>query len=178
MITPVNLISYNYLLRFSSINGSVDQKLIRSSVQRAQRIHLMPYLNKCLYDKIIELTKEYVADPATGLGLPANAAYKKLVDEYILDALLYWVLVELYPQLVSKVDNSNIIKHVPTDSETLSIQEMEVLVHKERERALNFTNRMIKYLCDNPSLFPEYTNCSECQNKTNDPYEEDEFIAI
>ena len=166
-MTPVLFISAEFLQRFSAINGSVDLKLAEPCIYKAQITHLYAYLGKCLYDKLVSLTSDYIDDNNTGLGAAENAAYKTLLDDYLQQALMYWSLVELYPKLDAKIDNASTLRHVPDDSESLRNNELTYLINSEKDAALNLTHKMVDFICDNSSDYPEYFNCTECPEKNN-----------
>lgn len=163
MITPILFLDQSYIIRFSQVNGTLDQKWVEPVIWLAQKKHLLPILGKCLYEKYEELISHYLQDSATGLGLAENAEYKTVLDNYILDVLMHWTLVELYPHLWIKIDNAALLHHVKEDSESLAEKEVYRMVGREKSNALMFSDRLIKVLCD--SDLDEYHNCDECQEK-------------
>jgi hypothetical protein len=141
-------IDQDYLIRYSWINGTTDEKYLRPAIRLAQLKRVRFYLGKCLYDKMESLVTNQLEVDNTSINHVDNAKYKTLLDDYLQDVTMYWALVELYPYLVRKIDNSNIIKRVGQNTETLSSDELADMVKTERSNAQHFTDQMIRYLCD------------------------------
>jgi len=160
-MTDVYLIDQDYLIRYSWINGTVDEDFLKPAIRLAQMKRVRFYLGKCLYDKLISLVQNQAAGDATSINDASNSAYKTLLDDYLRDVVMYWTLVELYPYLVRKIDNSNIFRRVSSNSEPISSNELADMVKNERSTAQHFTDQMIKYLCDldDGNQIPEWETC-------------------
>lgn len=164
MASNAYFIDQDYLIRYSWINGTTDEKYLRPAIRLAQLKRVRFYLGKCLYDKLESLVENQGAGDATDIDNVANVNYKTLLDDYVQDVTMYWSLVELYPYLVRKIDNSNIIKRVGQNTETLSTDELADMVKTERSNAQHFTDQMIKYLDDleGATQIDEWETCDDC----------------
>lgn len=176
MLKPVLFIGQQYITRFSAINGTVDQRWIEPAIWIAQKKWLKPLLGKCLYAKIETLITDWNDNNATGIGHIDNVAYKTLVENYIADVILHYTLVDLYPYMSAKVENSNILKHVPENSESLTTSELAVLSKREKNNAELFAKELLDFLNDNPKDYPEFKDCDGCEKRTTEPQKESGFL--
>ncbi len=140
--------------RYSILSGTVDNDKFTQFVEIAQDIHIQTYLGTDLYEKIQELI---INDT---IGSVANANYKLLLDTYIKPMHVHWSAVEYMPYIAYTVANGGVYKHTSENSESVSIEEVNVLTERSRTTAQWYTDRMISYLCNNSIDFPEYTSNS------------------
>ena len=167
-MTDVYFIAQDYLIRYSWINGTTDEKYIQPAIRLAQLKRVRFYLGKCLYDKLESLVLNQDAGDSTSINDASNVKYKTLLDDYLRDVVMYWTLVELYPYLVRKIDNSNILKRTGTNADPIDSEELADMVKNERSTAQHFTDQMIKYLCDleGSDIIPEWETCDENLSRT------------
>lgn len=142
------LINEDVLKKYTPLTDAVDPNLIRPCIYVAQDMYLQNFLGTNLTNKIKD-------DVANGT-LSGN--YEILLNEYILKLLIWWTMVELYPSLLYKHDNGNLVSRQSEDTTPVTKGEMESLKEKARENARFYTKRMVDYLRFNTNLFPEYTN--------------------
>jgi hypothetical protein len=142
------LINEELLKKYTPLTDAVDPNLIRPCIYVAQDMYLQNFLGTNLINKI----KDDVANET----LTGN--YEILLNDYVLKLLIWWTMVELYPSLLYKHDNGNLVSRQSEDTTPVTKGEMESLKEKARENARFYTNRMVNYLRFNSSLFPEYTN--------------------
>ncbi len=133
----VLFISESKLKDSTAINLNVDPQILLPYVLQAQKIYVETKLGTNLYKK---LEDEIIAGTLAG-------AYKTLVDEYIGDMLPSWALHMCIPYLRFKVENGNIYSKTSETGTPLSTEEAQHL-------------RMIKYITNNISDFPEYSTNS------------------
>lgn len=134
--------------RNTIIDGNVDVDKFIQFIKIAQQIHVRNYLGSDLYNKI---SSDIVADTSTG-------DYLSLVNTYIQPMLIHFAMVDYLPFAAYQVKNGGVFKHSSENSETVSKNEVDYLVNKEREFAEYYTRRFIDYMANNQNLFPEYTS--------------------
>ena len=66
-------------------------------------------------------------------------------------------MVEYLPFGAFQIANKGIFKHTAENSESVNKNDVDFLIQKELLIAQGFVKRMIRYLCLNSTLFPEYT---------------------
>ena len=138
----------------TAINLNVDPEILLPYVLQAQRIYIEPKLGTTLYEKLESLIT------AGTIGNVGNEAYKTLVDEYIGDCLPSWAFHMCIPYLRFKTENGNIYSKTSETGTALSTEEAQHLREEVRNNAEYFTERMIQYITNNITLFPEYNTNS------------------
>jgi hypothetical protein len=138
----------------TAINLNVDPQILLPYVLQAQRIYIEPKLGTDLYQKLESLIT------AGTIGNVGNEAYKTLVDEFVGDCLPSWAFHMCIPYLRFKTENGNIYSKTSETGNALSTEEAQHLREEVRNNAEYFTERMIKYITNNITLFPEYNTNS------------------
>ena len=138
----------------TAINLNVDPQILLPYVLQAQRIHIETKLGTTLYQKLESLIT------AGTIGNVGNEAYKTLVDEFIGDCLPSWAFHMCIPYLRFKTENGNIYSKTSETGNALSTEEAQHLREEVRNNAEYFTERMIQYITNNISSFPEYNTNS------------------
>ena len=138
----------------TAINLNVDPEILLPYVLQAQRIYIEPKLGTTLYEKLESLIT------AGTIGNVGNEAYKTLVDEFIGDCLPSFAFHMCIPYLRFKTENGNIYSKTSETGNSLSTEEAQHLREEVRNNAEYFLERMISYITNNISLFPEYNTNS------------------
>jgi len=161
------LITEDYLKKYTAITDAVDPNIIRPAIYLAQDKQITNYLGTDLMNKI-------KSDVSAGT---LSGDYETLLNDYVLKSLLWWTMVELYPSLLYKHDNGNLVSRQSEDTTPVTKGEMESLKEAARDNARYYTNRLVQYLCYNSSLFPEYTSNSNNDIKPDrNPYGKSSFL--
>jgi len=134
----------------TAINLNVDIDLLLPYVRQAQKLYVETKLGTDLTDK---LKAEITAGTLAG-------AYKTLVDDYIGDMLPNWAFYHAIPFLRFKIENGNIYSKTSETGTALSTEEAQHLREEVRNTAEYYTERMIDYVTNNLSSFPEYSTNS------------------
>ena len=161
----VLFISEDKLKDSTAINLNVDVNLLLPYVRQAQKLYVETKLGTDLNQKLKDLIV------AGTVGAVGNEAYKTLLDDYIGDMLPNWALYNCIPYLRFKVENGNIYSKTSETGNSLSTEEAQHLREEVRNTAEYYTERMIDYICNNNSLFPEYnTNTGSDVNPDQNAY--------
>jgi predicted glycosyl hydrolase (DUF1957 family) len=131
----------------TAINYNVDTAFLLPFLKIAQDKHLQIILGTKLYDK---LQTEIAAGTLTN-------PYKTLVDDYIQDAIIHYALVEALPFISFQIKNGSITQKNSENGTAATRQDVDYLVQKERDSAEFYGQRIVEYLCNDSSLFPEYS---------------------
>ena len=143
-------ISRTDLVKNTILDGNVDTDKFIQFIKISQEIHITNYLGSKLYDKI---SADIVSNTLTG-------DYLSLVVDYIQPMLIHFAMVEYLPFAAYQIKNGGVSKHSSENSESVSKDEVDFLVQKERDISEYYTRRFIDYICFNSNKFPEYTNNS------------------
>ena len=144
------LITRDDIVKKTALNGNVDVDLFIQFVNIAQDTHIQNYLGTDLLEKIQALIVAGTLDDV------ANADYKSLLLDYVKSMLIHWAMVEYLPFASYTIANKGMYKHGSENSETVSKNEVDFLIEKQRNIAQHYTRRFIDYMCFNQSKFPEY----------------------
>ena len=150
----VLFISEQKLKDSTSVNLSVDSAYLLPFILQAQRLYVETKIGTELYEKLETLITNGT------LGDVGNENYKKLVDEYIGDFLPNMALYHAIPYLRFKIENGNIYSKNSETGTALSTEEAQHLREEVKNTGEYFIQRMIDYITNNVSLFPEYSTNS------------------
>ena len=142
-------ISSTRLKKDSAIGGSVSDDLIMPYILLAQDMSILPILGTDLDAK---LKAEIQAGTLAG-------AYKTLVETYIQPALVQFAFVSLLPYLRLRFVNNAVVVMGATDqSSSATYDDLKPVMDTATDAAEFYRQRMISYLQNNTSSFPEYSS--------------------
>ena len=149
----------------TAINLNVDVELLLPYVRQAQKLYVETKLGTDLTQKLKDLIT------AGTIGNVGNEAYKTLVDDYIGDMLPNWAFYHAIPFLRFKIENGNIYSKTSETGNALSTEEAQHLREEVRNTAEYYTERLIDYVANNTTSFPEYnTNSGSDVNPDQNAY--------
>ena len=120
-MAKVLFITENFIKENSPIDENVDVKFLRSTIYDAQRDYIKPILGSDLYDKI--------ESDISGSTLTGD--YLTLVNDYVSESLLKWVIFELTDVLLYKYRNKNVSKQDSENAQPVNYTEHR---YSSRER--------------------------------------------
>jgi hypothetical protein len=141
------LVSQTYLREQSLISDNVDFKLLTPIIRIVQTIDIQQLLGTNLYDKILT---DVEATSLTG-------NYKTLVDDYVLPAMVYYIMARAPYSLQYRYVNRGVVKKTGTDSAPISETEFAKVIDEYKNIAQAYGEMMVKYIRYNTNLFPEYS---------------------
>ena len=153
-------ISRTDLIKNSILDGNVDTDKFIQFVKIAQQIDIQNYLGTDLYNKI---SADIIADNLTG-------NYLSLVEDYVQPMLIHYAMMQYLPFVAYQIKNGGISKHSSENANSVSKDEVDYLVNKERNFAEYYTRRFIDYISFHEEDFPEYNsnNNEDISPDTND----------
>lgn len=149
MSKNVLLISDEILKDRTAVHGNIDPKLLYPEIKVAQDMFIHPILGTALYNKII--TDINASGTTTG-------DYKTLLDDYIIDPLMYYVLSGLPAGISYQFWNKGVIRKQGDSTELPTMSELIDISNHYRQRAEWYGERLTKYLKQNANddFLPEY----------------------
>lgn len=133
------LISIDMLKQRTSIHDNIDPKLIYPEIKAAQDMYIHPILGTSLYNKI-------VSDVGSAT---ISGVYKSLLDDYIVDALC-WFVVSAIPEIISfQFYNKGVVRKSGDNTELPTMSDLVSISDKYRVRAEWYAERLNKYLKQN-----------------------------
>ena len=150
----VLFISEQKLKDLTAINLNCDPDLLRPYILQSQKLYIETKLGTDLTQKLKDLIT------AGTVGDVANAAYKTLLEDYISFVLVNYSFWHAVPFLRFKIENGNIYSKTSETGTALSTEEAQHLREEIVNTAQYYAERMIDYVCNNTSSFPEYSTNS------------------
>ena len=132
----------------TGLHANVDEKLVLPEIKTAQDMYILPALGSALYN---ELQTAVEANSYTALQTT-------LLNDYIADCLIYFVMSELPQGLSFQFYNKGLLRKSGENTENPSMQDMIDVANRYRARAEFYKQRLIKYLKQNNALYPNYLN--------------------
>ena len=142
-------ISSTRLKKDTALGGSVDDNLIMPYILLAQDMNILPILGTDLDAK---LKTEIQAGTLAGV-------YKTLVETYLQPALVQFAFSTLAPYLRLRFSNNSVVVMGATEqSSSATYDDIKPLMDTATDAAEFYRQRMIDYLRNNTSSFPEYSS--------------------
>ena len=132
----------------TGLHANVDDKLVLPEIKTAQDMYILPALGSNLYNTL----QAHIV----GNTLTANEVI--LLDSYLVDCLVYFVMSELPMGLSYQFYNKGLLRKSGENTENPSMQDLIDVANRYRSRGEFYRQRMIKYLKQNNTLYPEYLN--------------------
>ena len=130
-----------YIKDNSPINGSVDDKYITSTIIMCQKIYIKPILGTALFNL---LNTEINAGSV-------STENQTLLDDYIQDCLLYYVLAEGIALFTYKIENKSVVKKTSENSQPIDSSDVAMLRDMYKDKAEFFANNITSFLITNAS---------------------------
>lgn len=144
----VILADSDYIKAYTYLNGSIGDDYLRVAMLSAQDKWISPYLGDSLYS--------YLKAQIQAGTISGN--YSTLLNDYIKPAFAWWTVVEYLPNAMVKIDNSGLVQRTSDDTISASRNDKEMLQAQARDNAEHYTQALVRYLCANTILFPQYSD--------------------
>ena len=154
MAAYVLFISEERLKDSTTIGLNVDVNLLSPYIKMSQKLYIETKVGTQLSDKLKALI---VAGTVNNAG---NEAYATLLNDYIAEVLPSFCLYMALPFLRFKIENGNIYSKTSETGTALSTEEAQHLRNEVLNTAEYYMERMIDYIRNNTSSFPEYSQNS------------------
>lgn len=152
-MTRTYLLSIENLKTYTTLNGSIDDNLIRPLIWKAQETTLQQYLGTDLLRKL-----ESDVDAFVTSSTPIPAGYDTLLQDYVIPALSELVYVRVLQVVRVRVTNNSTQIMESEQGAAATQRDLKPLIDRANNDAEHFLKRMTDYLCDNSASFPEYTS--------------------
>jgi hypothetical protein len=153
MSKNILLISVTILKERTDIHGNVDEKLIYPHIKYVQDAFIKPILGSALFDKL-----QTLIDDGTITDL-ANANYKFLIDEYLIDTMIWYIKSELQVDISFQTWNKGVVRKVGENTDMPTMSELIDLAGRYKNKAEYYGTRMRDYIRANANVkYTEYLN--------------------
>jgi len=165
MAQYILFISQDKLVDSTAISMNVAVEFLLPFVKQAQKLYIETALGTELNDKLKDLI---IAGTINNAG---NEAYATLINTYIGDCLPNYAFYHAIPFLRFKVENGNIYSRTSETGTALSTEEAQHLRSEVMNTGEYYRERMIDYIRNNVSSFPEFsTNSGADVSPSSDNY--------
>ena len=141
------------VIKRTGINGNVDRDQMIQFIKIAQDIHVQGILGTKLFNKI--------KSDITGDSLAGD--YLALFTDYIQDMVIHYSAIEILPYIHYKVANGGIYTKGSENGTSVTKEDLDYLVQKERDIAEHYARRFVDHMAFYNSKFPEYISSSDAE---------------
>ena len=156
-MTKIILISEDTLKTNSVLNKNVWGDNLTSVIKVTQDVDLQSILGSCLYNKILELVEN------GGIRNTKYSIYKTLLDDYVINYLIYQTLVNLIPEISTKITNMGLVTSSDEYVQNVSQTERELVIGQYQKYADAYCKMLQGFLKENRKEFPELKCCDEAE---------------
>ena len=150
-MAEILFVSPSDVIKRTGINGNVDRDQMIQFIKIAQDIHVQGILGTKLFNKI--------KSDITGDSLAGD--YLALFTDYIQDMVIHYSTIEILPYIHYKVANGGIYTKGSENGTSVTKEELDYLVQKERDIAEPYARRFVDHMAFYNSKFPEYNSASD-----------------
>jgi len=143
-----NFISETYIKNNSPVTYNIDSKDLYSHVDTAEQVHIQSILGSEFYD---DLKTKYEAQTL-------STDESTLVQYWIKPADLWRSLALALPWIHYNLRNKGFMDNTDDNASHTGFSEFKFMLNETTNRAEFLENQLIKYLCENSSLFSLYTS--------------------
>lgn len=156
-MTNILLISEDTLKTHSVLNKNIWTDNLAPVIKATQDVDLQQILGSCLYKKLLKLVE-------TGdIKKQEYAIYKTLLDEHILNYLIYQTLVNLIPEISTKITNMGLVTTSDEHVQNVSQAEREIVVGQYQKYADAYCKMLQGFLKENKNKISELDCCGEAE---------------
>lgn len=143
-------ISVKTIKERTGLHANVDEKLVLPEILTAQDMYILPALGTGLYNRLQD-------------GIDAGNLTQletDLLDTYITNCLVYYVMSELPMGLSYQFYNKGVVRKSSDNTDLPSAQDMIDVANRYKARAEFYKQRLVKYLkqSSTTTAFPLYNN--------------------
>ena len=141
-------ISTDRIKKDTALGGSVDDNLLLPYILMAQDRYILPVLGTDLNAKLISDIQ----------GSSLSGAYLTLLQTYIQPALVQFAFATVLPFLRLRMVNNSVVTMSSEQGSSVSHEELKPLINASIDQAEFYRERLIDYIRNNTSSFPEYSS--------------------
>jgi hypothetical protein len=158
--SQVKLINEQVFKDRNLVHANVPLEMLTPSICAVQDLYVHPILGDTLYYK---LKADKKASTLSGI-------YLDLVNNYILDILIYGVMADYVIDSTYQNYTKGVTKKRDDFADSTSYDELEKISDRHKNKMDSYLQRLVNYLQNNKTLFPEYTTESTDVNATTNTY--------
>jgi hypothetical protein len=146
------LISETFIKERTPLDANVDQKVIKPLIRDAQMLYIRRILGTDLYTKIVA---DALANAQS--GTPIAEPYKTLLNTYVVNILMFRVMVDLVSYISIKERNNGLLRQGNEAGSSASLTEIQRIADNYKKKAEAWEYELNEWLCAKSDDLPEYT---------------------
>jgi hypothetical protein len=151
------LITRNDLISITQMGGSIDSDKLNPNIITIQDTDLVNLIGKPLLDKLeSDISLGVVLDP-----------YLTLLRDYIRYYMAFSVAADFVNTGNYTIGNGGISTHNGTNTTSVNTNDVNRIYDSLVNKKMSYGVRLVKYLKDNYSLFPEYSKSDTTDSSSN-----------
>ncbi len=150
MSKNILLISVDILKERTDMHGNIDPKLIYPHIKFVQDAYIKKVLGTALFDKL-----QTIIDDGT-ISSGGNVDYKLLLDEYIIDCMVWYCKSEMSVDISFQFWNKGVVRKQGVDTDLPSMTELVDIANRYKSKGEYYANRMKLFLIDQSSREQKY----------------------
>lgn len=154
-------ITENYLKENGLINENTEAKVITPIIKLVQKMYLHPILGTALFT---EIKDQIIAENV-------STANQTLLDDYILDVMLWYCHHEAPAALKYRLMNKGVMVKNSENSAAADLAEIKFIMDRWKNNAEYIAERLTKFLQAHTDDYPKYLENTDCDqikpNKSN-----------
>jgi hypothetical protein len=146
-VNHVVFITRNRLIKDTPLSDTIDADIVMPVILLAQDKYIYPKLGDRLYAKI----KSEISGASIN-----GTVYETLLENYLCKALVQFAFAELLPVLRLKFGGHSVTQMNNEQGNAATYEELKPIMENAINMGEFYLKRMIDYLSNNTSSFPEY----------------------
>lgn len=161
------LVSPQKVKSYGNINLNVNDSEIGAAIRISQNVHLKDAICRDLIEHLQELVYNNIKGIHPNIKDEENEAYKALLDDFIVPALVYRTAMELVTITTLKIRGMGLVKNSDTNVQTTTAADISYMTEYYGALYNDALNRTVDFLSENKEAFNEIPNdfCS-CSTKS------------
>lgn len=147
MASTIYFLTPNYLRSFAYLNANIDETLYVGYIEPISKAFLRAMLGTSFWNHLLA---QYNAQT-----LNAN---ELVLVEMMQTSIAYRVKAELCQEASLQLTNKGLVHQVIDNGSSVSLEEIKYRYDQLLQRAIQAEQSIANYLCDNKTLFPEFTS--------------------
>ena len=149
------LVSPQKVKTYGNINLNVNDSEIGAAIRISQNVHLKDAICRDLVEHLQELVYNNIKGIHPNIKDEENEAYKALLDDFIVPALVYRTAMELCTILTLKIRSMGVVKNNDTNVQTTTAADISYMTEYYGALYNDALNRTVDFLSENKEAFKE-----------------------
>lgn len=153
-MNTTTLVTPTEVKRFTPIKGGVDNDYLYPAILLTQDSRLEEVLGYQLKEKLIELEE-------AGTLISNDDDYTELFVNWVKPYLIWASVLNVVDAVYVDINNQGVLNRNSSQGSSPTEGDFETIQSRLVSSSEIYRNKLVRYLCDNSSKFPEYTGSQD-----------------